>query len=160
MPPIDLAGPVALTLNVVAWGCAHASTGWYVHRLPQRRLDHDGWLWRQRSWERGGQRYEGLGIRRWKDRLPEAGALFAGGMSKRHLPSIDTAGLDRFAVETRRAELGHWLCAAAIPIFAIWNPPAIFAVMVLYGLGVNLPFIAVQRFNRIRIERIVQRLAG
>jgi glycosyl-4,4'-diaponeurosporenoate acyltransferase len=65
-----------------------------------------------------------MGIRRWKDRLPEAGALFAGGVSKRRVPRLTTDGLQRFAAETRRAEYGHVACAAAAPLFVLWNPPA------------------------------------
>lgn len=152
---LPAAGLVAL--NVAAWGCIHAGTGWYVHRLALSRLDHDGWLWRARAWERDGCLYERLGIRSWKDRLPEAGDVFAGGMSKRRLPPSDTGGLDRFAAETRRAELGHWLAAAAGPLFVLWNPLPIAAVMVGYGLLVNLPFIVIQRYNRLRVARITAR---
>jgi Glycosyl-4,4'-diaponeurosporenoate acyltransferase len=30
--------------------------------------------------------------------------------------------LERFAAETRRAELAHWLILAASPWFFLWNP--------------------------------------
>lgn len=149
-----LSAPALVAVNVVAWGVAHAGTGWYVHRVPVRRLEHDSWLTRPRRWERHGRAYERIRIRSWKDRLPEAGALFAGGVSKRRLPSADGAGLDRFAAETRRAEHGHWLAAAAGPLFVLWNPPSIAAVMVVYGIVVNAPFVMIQRYNRQRIGRI------
>ena len=78
----------------------------------------------------GRRRFEGerlyrdvLRIQRWKDRLPEAGALFAGGVCKRAAHRRRAGGLERFVVETRRAELGHWLAAAAGPLFVLWNPP-------------------------------------
>ena len=104
--------------------------------LPVRRLDHDTWLFRARRFERDGRFYrDTLHIHRWKDALPEAGALFPGGMSKRHLPPADRGGLERFAVETRRAELGHWLAAAGGPLFALWNPAPIAVVMLVYGAG-------------------------
>lgn len=157
---MTLSAPVLVAVNVIAWGVVHAGTGWYVHRLPLRRLDHDTWWSRERRWERHGRAYARLGIRRWKDRLPEAGDLFRGGVSKRHLPSTDPAGLDRFAAETRRAELGHWLAAAAGPLFVLWNPLPIAAVMVAYAMAVNLPFIAIQRYNRLRIARITARRAA
>ena len=106
--------------------------------------------------ERDGALYQALRIRRWKDRLPEAGAFFAGGISKRHLPGRARGGLERFVVETRRAELGHWLAAAAGPLFVLWNPPGVAAVLVAYGVAVNLPFIAIQRYNRLRVERVLR----
>ena len=43
------------------------------------------------------------------------------------------------------------------PLFVLWNPPAVAAVMVAYGVVVNAPFIAIQRFNRLRIGRILAR---
>jgi glycosyl-4,4'-diaponeurosporenoate acyltransferase len=152
-------GPALVAVDVVAWGLVHAGTGWYVHRLPLDRLDHDNWLWRGRAWERDGRVYERLAIRRWKDRLPDAGDLFPGGVSKRRLPSTGAAGLARFAAETRRAELGHVLAAVAGPLFLLWNPLPVAVVMVAYGLVVNLPFVAIQRYNRLRITRL-ERLAA
>jgi glycosyl-4,4'-diaponeurosporenoate acyltransferase len=156
---VDLSDPVTVVVDVVAWGAIHAGTGYAVHRLPVAWLARDRWLFRARGFERGGRFYRRtLRIGRWKDRLPEAGALFAGGVSKRHLPS-GTRGLDldRFVVETRRAELGHWLAGLPAPLFVLWNPPAAAVLMVAYGWGVNLPFIAIQRYNRARAEGLIRR---
>lgn len=143
--------------NVAFWAIVHAGTGYAVHRLPARRLDHDRWLWRARRIERNGRAYERLRIRSWKDRLPESGAVFAGGTSKRHLPDRSTTGLERFVLESRRAELGHWLALVAGPVAGAWNPPPGAAAMVAYGVVVNAPFIAIQRYNRQRIQRVITR---
>jgi glycosyl-4,4'-diaponeurosporenoate acyltransferase len=154
---VHLSDPLTVLLDVVAWGLIHAGSGYLAHRVPVRWLAQDRWLFRERRVERGGRLYtRTLRIGRWKDRLPEAGALFAGGISKRHVTEAAAGGLERFVVETRRAELGHWLAAAPGPLFALWNPPAVVPVMVLYGLLVNLPFIAVQRSNRIRATRVLR----
>ena len=157
MPPIVLAPVVTVAVDIVAWGVFHAATGYAVHRLPVSRLEHDTWLLRLRSFERSGRLYERIRIRAWKDRLPEAGAFFAGGVSKRRLPGRDAASLDRFDVETRRAEYGHWSAMACGPLFVLWNPPVVAAVMVVYGVVVNAPFIAIQRYNRARVARLVAR---
>jgi glycosyl-4,4'-diaponeurosporenoate acyltransferase len=158
MPLVRLSRPWTATLDVVAWGAVHAGSGYLVHRLPLGWLARDGWLFTGRRWERGGRCYaRRLRIRRWKDRLPEAGALFPGGVSKRRVPPAAAGGLERFVIETRRAELGHWLAAAPGPVFALWNPPGVALLMVAYGLAVNLPFIAVQRYNRLRVERVLRR---
>lgn len=158
MPLVELPTWATVTANVVAWGAIHAGTGYAVHRLPVARLDRDGRLWRARSIEGGGHAYERwLRIRRWKDRVPEAGALFAGGVSKRRLPPLTAGGLTRFVVETRRAELGHWLALALGPLAVVWNPPMGAVLMVTYGVVVNLPFIAIQRYNRLRAQRLLDR---
>jgi glycosyl-4,4'-diaponeurosporenoate acyltransferase len=138
-----------LLANVVWWALVHTATGYAAHRLPGERLDRDGWLLRVRSGE--VERYRRLGIRRWKDRLPEAGALFPGGTSKRHVGT----SLEVFVRETRRAEMAHWWAAAGGPVAALWNPPAGAVLMAAYGVGVNAPFIAIQRYNRARAERLL-----
>ncbi|HEY8547953.1 MAG TPA: hypothetical protein VIL36_23000 [Acidimicrobiales bacterium] len=153
---VHLSDPVTVALDVVAWGAVHAGTGYLVHRLPVAWLARDRSLFRVRRWEQGGRRYRRvLRIHRWKDRLPEAGALFAGGISKRRLTGDEDGGLERFVVETRRAELGHWLAVLPAPLFALWNPPVAAVLMVVYALAVNLPFVAIQRYNRARAERVL-----
>lgn len=157
---LSLVMPQALTIavDVVAWGAFHSLTGYAAHRLDDDRLSRDGWLLRQRSFEAGGRWYrDRLRIHRWKDRLPEAGALFAGGLSKRRLPAYDTAGLELFARETRRAELAHWWAMSCGPVFALWNPPLATALLVAYGVLANLPFVLIQRYNRFRIEALIDR---
>jgi glycosyl-4,4'-diaponeurosporenoate acyltransferase len=115
----------------------------------------------------GGRWLERLGIRRWKDRLPEAGAFFPGGTAKRSLgkstPGRDaqqlTRQLQRFLVETRRAELVHlaiwpfWLATA------LWLPAAAVLVNLAFATAFNLPCLLVQRFNRHRLLRLLGRLA-
>lgn len=158
MRVVHLSNAATVVVDVVAWGLVHAGTGYAVHRLPLRALERDTGIWRSRRFERDGRFYEDvLRIRRWKDRLPEAGAVFAGGVSKRRIPSAADGGPARLAAETRRAELGHWLAAAAGPLFVLWNPPAVAAVMVAYGVVVNAPFVAVQRYNRLRLARVLRR---
>ena len=145
--------------DAAAWAAVQVGTGYVVHRLPAHLLDRDRWLWRERAWERGGQWYVDVArIRRWKGLLPEAGAAFEGGFDKRHLRGRTAADLDRFAAETRRAELGHWLAVLPAPAFVALNPPLLAPFMVLYPLAVNLPCIAAQRYNRIRLRRAAARV--
>ena len=74
-------------------------------------------------------------------------------------PAFDTAGLQLFARETRRAELAHWWAMLCGPLFAFWNPPLPTALLITYGVLVNLPFILIQRYNRARIEALLERRA-
>ena len=153
--------PLLVLVDVVAWGVIHASTGYLVHRLPARRFARDTWLTRARAVEGGGRLYaDVLRIKRWKGWLPEAGAFFAGGYDKKHLRGATPAALETFARETRRAELGHWLAAAGAPLFFLWNPPAVGAVMLVYAAVANGPCIAAQRYNRLRLLRILRRVDG
>jgi glycosyl-4,4'-diaponeurosporenoate acyltransferase len=148
-----------VALNAGTWAAWSAVVGYGAHRLPAARLDADGFLTRPRRWERGGRVYEHLAIRRWKDLLPEAGTVFRGGTSKRALPGRTSEDLRRFAAETRRAELVHWTIPLITPVFAIWSPPALLAAMVAYAVVANLPCLIVQRYNRARIGRVLERRA-
>ena len=106
----------------------------------------------------GGWYRRRLRIHRWKDRLPEAGALFEGGISKRELPARDVEGLRTFVRETRRAELTHWWAIACAPLFVLWNPPDAAVLLVAYGVLVNVPFIVIQRYNRFRTLPLIKLL--
>jgi glycosyl-4,4'-diaponeurosporenoate acyltransferase len=151
---------VTIVVDIAAWGAFHTLTGYAAYRLDDDRLASDGWLLRQRPFEDRGRWYQRrLRIRRWKDRLPEAGGLFPGGLSKRRLPGLDPAGMELFARETRRAELTHWWAMACGPVFVLWNPPLAAALLLAYGVVVNAPFIAIQRYNRFRIEALLERRA-
>lgn len=145
----------------VAWAGVQATAGYVVHRLPDRWLDGDRWLFRERPWERAGALYvETLRIRHWKHLLPEAGDVFAGGFDKRELGRPTGARLARHLRESRRAELAHWLALIPTPLFMVGTPPQLAALMPLYALAVNGPCIAAQRYNRIRLRRVLARLAG
>lgn len=160
VPIVHLGNWTMVGLDIVAWGAIHAGTGYLAHRLPATFCERDTWLTTLRGWERSGRVWTILRVHDWKDRLPEAGDVFAGGVSMRSLPSRGHVGLTQFAASTRRAEIGHWLAAACSPMFLVWNPLWISGVMVVYGFAVNAPFIAIQRYNRLRVSRLLDRSAS
>ena len=91
-------------IDAGVWASWSALCGYLAHRIPSSRLARDRGLLRIRRFEAGGRFYERwLHIKRWKDRLPEAGALFRGGFSKRRVSGTDPVSLERFAVEIGRA---------------------------------------------------------
>ena len=149
---------LTIAVDVIAWGAFHAATGYAAYRLDESRLGRDGWLLRERRFENAGRWYRRwLRINRWKDKVPDAGDLFRGGVSKRHLPAYDDAGLQSFVRETRRAELAHWWAMWCGPVFVLWNPPLAAGLLVGYGVLANLPFVAIQRYNRFRTQALIER---
>jgi glycosyl-4,4'-diaponeurosporenoate acyltransferase len=158
---IDLPRSVALGTDVVAWIGVAVGAGYVAHRLPHRLFERDGWLFRQRAWERDGRFYvRVLRIRRWKRLLPEAGDAFEGGFNKATLAAL---GDDHFRVhvrETRRAELTHWLIILAGPLFLVHNRWYDVVAMQLIAVALSVPCIAAQRYNRIRLQRVLARRAG
>lgn len=157
---VELSAPQAVLASCVAWTVVGVLSGLVADSLSGDRLRRDNWVTRLRTWEEDGRVYERLRIRAWKDRLPERGAVSGRGFSKRRLGDRSTAHLERFVVETRRAELVHWANALAGPVFLVWCPPALGLVMVAFGPTVHLPFVVIQRYNRGRLLRLLARRAA
>lgn len=144
-------------VDAAAWAAIQVGAGYLAHRLPSDRLEHDAGVLRLFAFERGSFYERVLRVRAWKDRLPEAGAVFTGGRDKRSLGGTSDAALRAYARETRRAELAHWMALGAIPAFALWNPAWLMPAMVTYAVAVNAPCIVALRYNRGRIERLLSR---
>jgi glycosyl-4,4'-diaponeurosporenoate acyltransferase len=138
-----------------AWVVFQIGSGYVTNRMPSRYFARETWLFRPRRWEQQGQVYDRLfRIRRWKDSLPEAGAMFAGGFNKRALGSRTPDRMEQFIGETRRAELTHWLPVLLSFSFFAWNVPSVAIWMPIVGFLGNLPFIMVQRYVRPRLQRL------
>ena len=155
---IALTPVAAVVVDVVVWAVVGTAIGFGLHRVPAARFAEDSWLTRLRPFERDGRWYEAhLHIKAWKSRLPEAGALFRDGFSKRSLAAGSREHLARFIIETRRAELTHWAVLAIAPLFALWNPWGLTLVMWLYAVLANVPCLLIQRYNRARLLRVLAR---
>ena len=146
-----------LIANVAFWPCWTVAVGYLAARTPDSRFANDDLITRLRAREIDGDWYEGrLRIQAWKDKLPEAAGTFAGSSEK--VAARDPGQLDRFALETRRAEHAHWGMLAGAFVTAIWNPKWAFPINLVAGSVASLPFVAVQRYNRARIEKLRSRL--
>lgn len=145
-----------IALYAVLWTCFHLGAGTLAQQVPVRRFVDLPFVSRRYGWECNGRLYEWLGIRWWKDHLPEAGAFCPGGFPKRQLQSADPAYLRLFVLEASRAEFSHWLTWSLALTFFFWTPWPIALFMVFFGALGNGPCIMVQRYNRIRLERVLR----
>ena len=146
--------PIAgiVVLNVAGWLVIQLGLAWAFTRMPVNRFNPDR-AWR---WENDGRFYERvLGIKRWKNWLPDAAGWFGGGFAKSKMVETDPDYLRRFIRETWRGELCHWLALACTPVFFLWNPWWGDLIIVGYALGMNLPCILAQRYNRARFQRVL-----
>lgn len=151
----------AVLVDVAVWAVLGVAVGYGAHRLSSAWLAQDRGPTRLLPFEDGGRVYERVvRIQRWKRHLPDAGPVFSGGRAKRSLVTRRGDDLERFVVETRRAELTHWALLAAAPLFALWNPWWLTAVMAAYAVVANVPCLLAQRYNRARLQRVLARRAG
>lgn len=148
----------AVAASSFTWFVVSAAVGKWASRLPAERLTRTGPITTLRRWEQNGYIWQrALRVARWKDRVPEAGGLFAGGYPKRRVRSRETSDLEHFRSETIRAERVHWLILASTPIHLLWCRPIVAAGMVAFGVLFTVPFIVIQRYNRGRLERLLAR---
>lgn len=147
-----------IVVNTLAWLVIQLGFAWIGTRMPARLFLHgDGWF-RMRRFETDGRFYETVfHIRAWKKFLPDGAKLFKDGFPKGSLAGKGTAYLDRFVLETRRGEAVHGAVILASALFFLWNPPVVAIWMVVYALVANLPCMVLQRYNRIRMQRVLNR---
>ena len=101
-----------------------------------------------------------LGVRRWKHLLPDAGSILPGAFTKRHLGSTDRTSLARFAAETRRGELVHWLSLVCIVPCVARRPAVVVVPMVAVAVLLNGPCILALRDTRARLIAVLDRQAA
>ena len=65
--------------------------------------------------------------------------------------------MNLFLQETCRAELTHWVILLFGPFFFLWNPLWVGFLMIAYAIIENLPLVMAQRYNRIRLLRLLDR---
>lgn len=144
------------------WLFVHLLASWTGYRMSDRYFREDNWLYRSRTFELTGHLYEKLGIRKWKQRLPEGDALVKDGFRKKYLPGgkLTIDYIQRFCIESRRAEWVHWLAFLPGPLFFFSGNVPLGTAMTVYALLANLPCIMAQRYNRIRLTRVSARLTA
>jgi glycosyl-4,4'-diaponeurosporenoate acyltransferase len=155
---LELPLPWVITFNVLGWPLIQLSLAWLGTKLPGHLFAPDSLAARPWGWERDGRIYEQwFAVQKWKDKLPDGGALFGGNFSKKHLTGRSQPELQSFLCETVRGEIVHWLALLATPVFFIFNPPWACWLMVGYAIAANLPCIIAQRYNRLRVASILIR---
>jgi len=157
---IELSIAATCALNFAAWLVIQLGLAWAITQMSINRFNASSrWAHAQR-WEEDGRFYERwFRIKSWKDNLPDAGRWLAGGFPKAQLRRKNREHLARFASETWRGEVVHWLALGCLPLFCLWNPWWGVLVNVAVALALNLPCILAQRYNRARLKRTINQLS-
>lgn len=108
--------------------------------------------------ERDGKLYERLGVKRWKDKLPDMSKL-SRRLARKSIPDTPTPeSLLSLIQETCVAEVIHeLLMVLGFLCYLIRRRRRVFLLACLWALG-NLPFVIIQRYNRPRLMRLRTRL--
>jgi len=147
-----------IALDFIVWLVIHLGVSLSVAKIKPDSFDPESWLYRERRWERNGKTYKTfLAVKRWKRLLPDGAVVFRSGFRKKHLKKRDALYVQRFILETCRAELAHWVIFVFSFVFFIWNDWWIGMIMIAYALIVNIPCVIAQRYNRARLKRFEKR---
>ena len=140
-----------IVANAVGWATVQLGIARFFVILDPIRF-HDLALYQVGDWEI--RLYRTVRVRSWKRWLPDGATWVGSNFSKKRLKHRDADYLCEFEIETRRAELSHWIAILTLPGFLLWNPFPAWPLLSLYALGANLPCIVAQRYNRHAIRRI------
>jgi len=141
-----------------AWAAIQSFAGYIAFRIPDRFFNPCSFLYRTRKWEKQGKVYETIfKIKTWKKLLPDGGNFFKGGFAKKKLISSKPEYIEKFIIETCRAELTHWLAIAPFWVFGLWSDVSVIKYMFIYAVGANMPCILAQRYNRPRLQKLLKR---
>jgi glycosyl-4,4'-diaponeurosporenoate acyltransferase len=145
-----------IIIDFMAWLVINLGVAKAISLRSSDSFNADSWLYRERNWEKKPQIYEELfRIKKWKSWLPDGAAVSRKAFRKKHLQRSDSVYLQIFLQETCRAELLHWIIFLFCPVFFIWNPLYVGLIMILYAAATNIPCIIAQRYNRIRLRRVI-----
>lgn len=141
-----------ILLCIAIWLIFHMVSVYICLKIPDKYFNPNGFIYKTRKWENKGEIYQKIfRVRKWKKYLPDGGAILKSGYKKRNLTSYTSQSMEKFAVETCRAEMTHILAIFPFWIFGFIAPPSIILYMLIYTLVMNLPCIITQRYNRPRI---------
>lgn len=126
--------------------------------LPRARFSAESFPYRTADWENGGRVYEKLGIKRWKDALPDMSRIMPDMVKKKLTGQNREQGMDVLIAETCVAECVHyWLIVLSLGIFLFWRGVWAVVFWLVYNILGNVPFILIQRYNRPRLVLLEQR---
>lgn len=160
MQIIFLPDALTIVLCFLVWPVLQVGAAFICLYMPDRYFSPDGFYFRARRFEKEGQLYDRIfRVSRWKHLLPDGGIFWKKrGFRKKRLDSFTEENLNRFLVESARAELTHWLAILPFWIFGFFAPVRVIWYMLLYALLINMPCIIAQRYNRPRVHKLLNRV--
>ena len=145
-------------LNIFTWIVIHLGMSYLCTKIPLKKFNPFNWLYRIKNIEYDGRIYIDIfKIKKWKEKIPDGAKLFKGSFTKKRLEKKDYIYLKTFMLETCRGELTHWLQIMPVWIFFLWNPWWAGLIMIVYGFAANIPCILLQRYNRARLLKILNK---
>lgn len=129
-----------------------------IHKLPKKLMNPYKKIYKVFSWEK--KFYHALGIRKWKDKIPETGKALTGFGKSKVENMDDTDYLYTFMIETVYAEVLHFW-SAIFGFLIVFISPKLFVVvglpLALANVILQIMPVMVQRYNRPKLMLAYER---
>ncbi len=146
-----------LFINILSMAIWHLTCFLLCVYLNPKHFNYKKQRYQAKAWEQNGKWYaNNLKIKAWKDKLPQH--IGKNGFSKARMTHISIDYLNEFIFETCRAEWNHSYNCLFVVVTLIISPLGIGLFFVFLTLIINLPFIAIQRYNRFRLIAAKEKL--
>ena len=139
---------------IIAGNIAH-----YLGETIPRSLNYKNSPFAPFEWEENGRFYQKtLHISKWKDKMIDMGKASASTAAKQIGDTVSEDSIEFMIQETCKAEITHFAIIVFSPImFIFMTAPYSFFGVILYDLS-NLFDIIIQRYNRPRLVRLLEKL--
>lgn len=150
---------IMIILFFIIWPTIQVGSALIALYIPDRLYKYNKFPYKPLKIELKGDIYQILfRVKKWKHLLPDgAKAWKKKGYEKKHIKGFDNETLNKFLIESCRAELTHILPILMVWVFFLFTPPMVGLIMVIYSLITNLPCLIVQRFNRPRLINLLDK---
>lgn len=158
MRVIFLSDTITVLLFFVVWPILQVGCAFICLYIPDKFFNNNRGIYKTQKFEKNGKIYDDIfKVKKWKHLLPDGGAIYKKkGYAKKKLSDYSTDNLNKFLIESCRAELTHWLPISLFWVFFLFTTPLAGFFMFVYSIIVNLPCIFAQRYNRPRIARLIK----
>ncbi len=126
--------------------------------IKREKIDYSGFPYGIHSFEQNGKLYDKIGIRYWKDKVPDMSNFLKNLVKKEIRLKSSAADILRQIQETCVAEMIHFvLILLSLLIFIYWRSKWAILFEAIYIFIFNVPFILIQRYNRPRLIKLYQK---
>lgn len=139
----------------IGWPLMQLAVAYIINFMDDKYFQPNNFILKSRKWESAFYRRI-IRVPKWKHLLPDGAATYKSGFRKKSIESSDSNYLNKFIIETGRAEIMHWLEILPFWVFGLWSPGYVVWIMLVYALVVNVPCILTQRFNRPRLVKVMK----
>ncbi len=125
-------------------------------RIPDKYFRQKHIIFKSFNFEKHGKFWKKwFYVRKWKHKILDGHKLNRNIYDQRHLMTINIDEIEKMIIETKRAELIHWISILPVIIFNK-GPRVVKYINIFYAMIANVPIIIVQRYNRPRLTQLLR----